>query len=64
MATPRPVAVAVRPSSAGRAPEEPGSFNPSGNAYLTLVAPGKVPEFKTDEDGWAEAVPANATDVS
>ncbi|MGQ4470800.1 hypothetical protein ACN6K6_003094 [Streptomyces violaceoruber] len=33
-------------------------------AYLTLVAPGKVPEFKTDEDGWAEAVPANATDVS
>ncbi|MFJ7234370.1 hypothetical protein [Streptomyces tendae] len=33
-------------------------------AYLTLVAPGKVPEFKTDQDGWAEAVPANATDVS
>jgi hypothetical protein len=33
-------------------------------AYLTLVAPGKVPEFKTDEDGWAEAVPANSTDVS
>ncbi|MDN3250870.1 MULTISPECIES: hypothetical protein [unclassified Streptomyces] len=33
-------------------------------AYLTLVAPGKVPEFKTDADGWAEAVPANATDVA
>jgi hypothetical protein len=33
-------------------------------AYLTLVAPGKVPEFKTDADGWAEAVPANATDVT
>ncbi|WP_435614954.1 hypothetical protein [Streptomyces coelicoflavus] len=33
-------------------------------AYLTLVAPGKVPEFKTDADGWAEAVPANAADVS
>ncbi|MFJ8809745.1 hypothetical protein [Streptomyces sp. NPDC102490] len=33
-------------------------------AYLTLVAPGKVPEFKTDRDGWAEAVPANSTGVS
>ncbi|GAA2570807.1 hypothetical protein GCM10010424_12190 [Streptomyces lienomycini] len=33
-------------------------------AYLTLVAPGKMPEFKTDRDGWAEAVPANSTDVS
>ncbi|PPS90264.1 hypothetical protein [Streptomyces sp. MH60] len=33
-------------------------------AYLTLVAPGKMPEFKTDPDGWAEAVPANSTDVS
>ncbi len=33
-------------------------------AYLTLVAPGRVPEFKTDADGWAEAVPANATDVA
>ncbi|MEU6540230.1 hypothetical protein [Streptomyces sp. NPDC047000] len=30
-------------------------------AYLTLVAPGKVPEFKKDKDGWAEAVPAAAT---
>ncbi|MEV5338851.1 hypothetical protein AB0K93_10225 [Streptomyces sp. NPDC052676] len=29
-------------------------------SYLTLVAPGAVPEFKKDKDGWAEAVPANA----
>ncbi|MGW4434791.1 hypothetical protein ACWELO_03240 [Streptomyces sp. NPDC004596] len=29
-------------------------------AYLTLVAPGDVPEFKKDADGWAEAVPAGA----
>ncbi|MBZ6472133.1 hypothetical protein [Streptomyces griseocarneus] len=28
-------------------------------AYLTLLAPGKVPEFTTDEDGYAEAVPAS-----
>ncbi|MFJ8541919.1 hypothetical protein ACIRFH_07865 [Streptomyces sp. NPDC093586] len=33
-------------------------------AYLTLVAPGDVPEFRTDEDGWAEAVPANATGLA
>ncbi|MFD8252037.1 hypothetical protein [Streptomyces werraensis] len=33
-------------------------------AYLTLVSPDDVPEFKTDEDGWAEAVPANSTDVA
>ncbi|WP_167530111.1 hypothetical protein [Streptomyces calvus] len=33
-------------------------------AYLTLVAPDDVPEFKTDENGWAEAVPANSTDVA
>ncbi|MGW8060942.1 hypothetical protein ACVV2G_01365 [Streptomyces ziwulingensis] len=33
-------------------------------AYLTLVAPGKVPEFETDRDGWAEAVPADSTDVA
>ncbi|WP_192340991.1 hypothetical protein [Streptomyces sp. VITNK9] len=32
--------------------------------YLTLVAPDKVPRFKTDADGWAEAVPANSTDVA
>ncbi|MFF9313407.1 hypothetical protein ACF1BS_21090 [Streptomyces sp. NPDC014748] len=29
-------------------------------AYLTLVAPGAVPTFRTDADGWAEAVPAGA----
>ncbi|MEV5998715.1 hypothetical protein [Streptomyces griseomycini] len=28
-------------------------------AYLTLVAPDDVPEFRTDRDGWAEAVPAD-----
>ncbi|WP_225636338.1 hypothetical protein [Streptomyces solaniscabiei] len=33
-------------------------------AYLTLVAPSDVPEFKTDEDGWAEAVPANSTELA
>ncbi|MEW2284404.1 hypothetical protein [Streptomyces sp. NPDC047841] len=27
-------------------------------SYLTLMAPGTVPEFRTDEDGRAEAVPA------
>ncbi|MFI1163052.1 hypothetical protein ACH4UM_05440 [Streptomyces sp. NPDC020801] len=30
-------------------------------AFLTLVAPGDVPRFKQDKDGWAEAVPANST---
>ncbi|WP_164555733.1 MULTISPECIES: hypothetical protein [unclassified Streptomyces] len=33
-------------------------------AYVTLVAPEDIPEFKTDGDGWAEAVPANASDVA
>ncbi|MFF6810648.1 hypothetical protein ACFZAG_12260 [Streptomyces sp. NPDC012403] len=33
-------------------------------AYLTLVLPEDIPEFKTDEDGWAEAVPANTSDVT
>ncbi|WP_344013284.1 hypothetical protein [Streptomyces thermospinosisporus] len=33
-------------------------------AYLTLVDPDEIPRFKTDKDGWAEAVPANATDVT
>ncbi|MCX4701316.1 hypothetical protein [Streptomyces sp. NBC_01373] len=33
-------------------------------AYLTLVAPGKVPEFKTDADGFAEAVPVNSTELA
>ncbi|MFI6016814.1 hypothetical protein ACIBCP_04335 [Streptomyces sp. NPDC051287] len=29
-------------------------------AYLTLVAPDAVPKFRTDKDGWAQAVPANS----
>ncbi|MYX98089.1 hypothetical protein GT045_25560 [Streptomyces sp. SID486] len=29
-------------------------------AYLTLMTPGSVPRFTTDEDGWAEAVPADS----
>ncbi|MEQ8144156.1 hypothetical protein [Streptomyces sp. OP7] len=33
-------------------------------AFLTLVSPEDIPEFKTDKDGWAEAVPANSTDVA
>ncbi|WP_078916791.1 hypothetical protein [Streptomyces viridochromogenes] len=33
-------------------------------SYLTLMAPGDVPEFKTDKDGWAEAVPANSTELA
>jgi hypothetical protein len=33
-------------------------------SYLTLVAPGSVPAFKTDEDGWAEAVPADTTQLA
>ncbi|GHH22712.1 putative lipoprotein [Streptomyces lanatus] len=33
-------------------------------AYLTLVAPDDVPEFKTDKDGWAEAVSLNSTELA
>jgi hypothetical protein len=33
-------------------------------AYLTLMAPGDVPKFRTDKDGWAEAVPANTTELA
>lgn len=33
-------------------------------AYLTLLNPGAVPEFKKDADGWAEAVPANSAELS
>ncbi|MGW4569028.1 hypothetical protein ACWEN3_44090 [Streptomyces sp. NPDC004561] len=29
-------------------------------AYLTLVAPGALPQFRKDKDGWAEAVPAGS----
>ncbi|MGW0738126.1 hypothetical protein [Streptomyces sp. NPDC002851] len=28
-------------------------------SYLALVAPGKVPQFKKDKDGWAEPVPVD-----
>ncbi|MFF5367762.1 hypothetical protein [Streptomyces sp. NPDC013187] len=33
-------------------------------AYLTLVAPDKVPQFEKDADGWAESVPVNSTDLA
>lgn len=33
-------------------------------AYLTLLAPDDVPEFKTDKDGWAEAIPANSAELA
>ncbi|MGW3955938.1 hypothetical protein ACWEKM_34645 [Streptomyces sp. NPDC004752] len=33
-------------------------------AYLTLVAPDRLPEVKLDKDGWAEAVPAGSADLS
>ncbi|WP_330340431.1 hypothetical protein [Streptomyces sp. NBC_00557] len=33
-------------------------------AYVTLVAPGAVPEFTTDKDGWAEAVPAGSAQLA
>ncbi|MFJ3301961.1 hypothetical protein ACIPSA_02340 [Streptomyces sp. NPDC086549] len=33
-------------------------------AYLTLLAPGSVPEFKKDKDGWAEAVPAASAELA
>jgi hypothetical protein len=33
-------------------------------AYLTLVAPGDVPKFTTDKDGFAEAVPAGTDSLA
>ncbi|MEU1009717.1 hypothetical protein [Streptomyces sp. NPDC005890] len=33
-------------------------------SYLTLMAPGTVPEFKKDADGWAEAVPADTAQLA
>ncbi|MFJ9628350.1 hypothetical protein ACIQPR_28715 [Streptomyces sp. NPDC091280] len=33
-------------------------------AYLTLLAPSAVPKFKTDKDGWAEAVPADSAELA
>ncbi|MFF4485487.1 hypothetical protein ACFY0F_03185 [Streptomyces sp. NPDC001544] len=33
-------------------------------AYVTLVAPGSVPEFRKDADGWGEAVPASSASLA
>ncbi|WP_078946842.1 hypothetical protein [Streptomyces sp. NRRL B-3648] len=33
-------------------------------SYLTLMTPGTVPEFRKDADGWAEAVPADTTQLA
>ncbi|MFG3657105.1 hypothetical protein [Streptomyces sp. NPDC047706] len=33
-------------------------------SYLTLVAPGKVPEFRKDKDGWAEALPVGSAEFA
>ncbi|MER7970559.1 hypothetical protein ABTX35_16445 [Streptomyces sp. NPDC096080] len=33
-------------------------------AYLTLVAPGALPEIRKNADGWAETVPANSTELA
>ncbi|MEV7438403.1 hypothetical protein [Streptomyces griseoviridis] len=33
-------------------------------AYLTLVAPDALPEVRKNADGWAEAVPANSTELA
>ncbi|MFJ7334603.1 hypothetical protein ACIQU3_27955 [Streptomyces sp. NPDC101110] len=41
-----------------------GLDDPFQVAYLTLVAPGKVPQFKKDADGWAESVPARSTGLA
>lgn len=41
-----------------------GPGSPWKVAFLTLLAPGDVPRFKTDKDGWAEPVAANSTDVA
>ncbi len=41
-----------------------GLAEPWQATYLTLVAPGAVPEFKTDKDGWAEAIPANSAELA
>lgn len=41
-----------------------GLDDPWEAAYLTLVAPDKMPEFKKDKDGWAEAVDAKSTELA
>jgi len=33
-------------------------------SYLTLVSPDAVPQFKKDKDGFAEAVPADSTELA
>ncbi|MDH6216585.1 hypothetical protein [Streptomyces pseudovenezuelae] len=33
-------------------------------AYLTLITPGSLPKVKKDAAGWAESVPANATELA
>ncbi|MET7474754.1 hypothetical protein ABZT17_10405 [Streptomyces sp. NPDC005648] len=33
-------------------------------AFLTLITPGSLPQLKKDKDGWAEAVPANSTELA
>jgi hypothetical protein len=40
-------------------PDEPWQVS-----YLTLVAPGEMPKFTKDADGWAEAVPANSAELA
>ncbi|MBC2902487.1 hypothetical protein [Streptomyces cupreus] len=41
-----------------------GLEDPWEAAYLTLVAPDDMPEFKKDKDGWAEAVDPNSTELA
>jgi hypothetical protein len=41
-----------------------GLAEPWRATYLTLVAPGAVPEFKKDKDGWAEAIPADSAELA
>ncbi|MFJ3668225.1 hypothetical protein ACIPSE_17475 [Streptomyces sp. NPDC090106] len=41
-----------------------GLDEPFQAAYLTLVPPDDVPRFKTDQDGWAEEIPANSAQLA
>ncbi|MFE4666806.1 hypothetical protein ACFRI7_18450 [Streptomyces sp. NPDC056716] len=41
-----------------------GLDQPWEAAFLTLVAPGEVPAFKEDADGWAEPVPADSAELA
>ncbi|MEK8170478.1 hypothetical protein NKH77_15335 [Streptomyces sp. M19] len=38
-----------------------GADEPWKVSYLSILSQDEVPEFTTDEDGWAEAVAPNAT---